>query len=274
MPITDSQLNSLKAYVCPTCKHRLRLTEKKLECMDCQVTYPIINGIPDFILEDLTQSKTPVLREVRKIDRLSRIYETKLWYPLVLNLYGGLGAPGLKTLVRIIEEMIESHKGVILDIACGPGTMGRRIASVSRTVYGIDISMGMLQRGLSYSKQENIPNIYFARARAEAIPFPDLMFDASICSGALHLFADTLVVLKEISRVMKEGASLAIMTFIAGKKGILRFSKICEHLKDKHGIHVFKVPELEHYLNETGFELVRKEVYGSILVFSAQKRKK
>jgi len=57
---------------------------------------PVREGIPDFIREELSQSRDPVLRRMTAIDRMAGIYETKLWYPLVLNVYGGFGAPSLK----------------------------------------------------------------------------------------------------------------------------------------------------------------------------------
>lgn len=237
----------------------------------CQSTYPVLDGIPDFVLEDLTQSTNPVLRRVKSIDRLARIYETNLWYPLVLNLYGGLGSTSLGQLVNAISGMVETVTGLILDAACGPGTFGRRIASRSKTVYGIDISMGMLRRGAAYVLQEQVPNVHFARAKVEALPFEDILFDAALCCGSLHLFADTILALREIGRTMKAGAPLAVTTFTAGNAGILRFRRIREHIQRDHGIHIFDIAEVEGYLTEARFEDFRPETYGSILIFSARK---
>lgn len=260
-------------YACPACKGVLRLEDEALGCQVCQASYPIVDGIPDFILEDLTQSANPVLRGVEGSDRLARIYETQLWSPLVLHLYGGLGTPSREGLFRIVAGMVEMEEGLILDVACGPGTLGRRTASQSKAVYGIDISMGMLRQGVAYVKRDHIPNMHFARAKAEAIPFLDALFDASLCGGALNLFADTVSVLREIGRTMKQGAPLAVTTGIAGNKGLLRFRRIREYMQQDHGIHVFEIPELEQYLVEAGFESFQPQVYGSILLFSARKRR-
>jgi SAM-dependent methyltransferase len=260
-------------YVCPMCKSQLELKDVALICPMCQVTYPIVDCIPDFILEDLTRSTNPVFRSVKSIDRLARIYETKLWYPVVLKLFGGLGAPSLEELASIVTGMVEIDKGLILDVACGPGTFGRRIASLSKLVYGIDISIGMLRQGVAYIKRDHIPNVHFARAKVEALPFQDVLFDAALCGGALHLFADTVSALREICRTMKEGAPLAVFTFFAGNGGLLRFRRIREHVQQDHGVHVFEIPELEQYLVEAGFESFQPQVYGSILLFSARKRR-
>jgi ubiquinone/menaquinone biosynthesis C-methylase UbiE len=208
---------------------------------------------------------------VKNLDRLARIYETKLWYPFVLNFYGGLGAPSMEQLVRITADLMPVEEGYVLDAACGPGTIGRRIASERKVVYGTDISMGMLRKGLYYARRDNILCVRFARAKVEALPFPDCFFHGAICGGALHLFADTVEALREIGRTMKDGAPLAVMTFTAGSKGILRFGRIREGLEEKHGYHIFQLPELEEYLAKAGFEGFRPQLYGSILVFSARK---
>lgn len=267
-----SEAAELSAYACPKCKGSLRPSDDALLCDACGSSYPTGNGVPDFVLEDLTKSTNPTLRGVKNLDRLSRIYETKIWYPFVLNFYGGLGAPSMEQLVHTTADLVPVE-GYILDAACGPGTIGRRIASERKAVYGTDISMGMLRKGLSYAKRDKIPNIRFARAKVEALPFQDRFFDGVVCGGALHLFADTVEALREIGRTMKDGGPLAVMTFTAGSKGILRFRRIRDGLKEKHGFHIFQLSELEEYLVKAGFEEFRPQLYGSILVFSARKRR-
>lgn len=259
-------------YVCPTCKGELKQEDERLRCPACGVSYPIIEGIPDFVLEDLTQSAQPILRRVKALDRLARIYETKLWYPVVLNLYGGFGSTSLAEIRRMVSGCVTVEQGLVLDVACGPGTLGRSLASPARTVYGTDISAGMLRQGVAYAQQEGIANLYFARAKAEALPFPAGLFDAAICGGALHLFGDPVAALREIGRTMKSGAPLVVTTFVAGGKGLLRFRRVRERLRRK-GVHVFQTTELEQYLSEAGFESFQFEAYGSVLGFRARKAK-
>jgi ubiquinone/menaquinone biosynthesis C-methylase UbiE/uncharacterized protein YbaR (Trm112 family) len=258
-------------YVCPTCKSHLSKNHHSLFCQICKVSYPISNHIPDFILKDLSQSSNPTMRGVQSIDRLARIYESRWWYPLVLNLYGGWGSTTLEQLVDTIRNMLEPGTERIIDIACGPGTFGRCISSQTKEVYGIDISMGMLYQGAIYAEKEQVYNMHFSRAQVEALPFKDNFFDAAICCGALHLFEEPVKALKEINRTMKEGASLAAFTFFAGNAGILRFRRIREHVRKDHGVHIFEIPEIENYTMQAGFEMFKPEVYGSVLAFSVRK---
>jgi ubiquinone/menaquinone biosynthesis C-methylase UbiE len=47
----------------------------------------------------------------------------------------------------------------------------------------------------------------------DVAPFPDAFFNVALCGGAPHLFPDTVAALREIARVMKPGALLAVTTF-------------------------------------------------------------
>jgi ubiquinone/menaquinone biosynthesis C-methylase UbiE len=209
---------------------------------------------------------------MRFIDRMASIYESNLWYPVVMKLYGGFHSPSLLQLVSIVTQKVQSTKGRVLDIACGPGTYGRRIASPTKEVFGIDVSMGMLRQGAAYVAKEGIPNVHFARARVESLPFEDGLFDAVLCCGSLHLFADTLIALREMARVMKPAAILSVFTFAAGRGGILKFRRVREWSLKNHGLHVFELPEMDRYLTASGFEDFQPEISGSTLTFSARKQ--
>lgn len=80
-------------YVCPACKSMLLRKVDGLRCSSCSKVYPTERRITDFLQEGLPDSRDPVLRRMRFIDKMARIYETKLWYPLVLAVYGGVEAP-------------------------------------------------------------------------------------------------------------------------------------------------------------------------------------
>jgi SAM-dependent methyltransferase len=258
-------------YVCPLCKSALTNADDALRCSRCNRTYPVRGAIPDFILEDLSKSKQAVLRRVKMIDWLAPIYETRLWYPFILSIAGGIGSVSLPQLVSLVKAMAGSATGLMLDVACGPGTFGRRIASSSRRVYGIDISQGMLEQGAVCAMREKVADICFARARAEVLPFGDAIFDLALCCGSLHIFEDTVLALREIGRTLKPGAALIAITFIAGNAGALRFPVIRKRFLRSHGPRIFDAEGLERELDEAGFENYHPTQYGSTLVFSAQK---
>jgi SAM-dependent methyltransferase len=256
-------------YVCPVCRLPLSSKMDRLFCQQCGVEYHVKNGIPDFILEDLSKSTHPILRSVSRLDKLAKIYETWLWYPIVYHFYGGLLIPSVKEEVKMITEMVDAENGLGLDVACGTGLFTRSIAKKMRLVYGIDISMGMLEKATEYAEKQKIGNVRFARARAEKLPFLDGLFDGVVCCGALHLFPETVEALSEMARVMKKGARLAVMTFV--KRRFFRFKGVYEHLRKDHGAYIFDIEELDSYFSKTGFKDFTYNIYGSIIIFHAEK---
>ena len=253
------------SFVCPKCKRSLCSVDNFLYCSECNRTYPITSGIPDFIAGDSQASLAPVLRIAKVMDFLAPIYESRFWQQLNLKL-AGARASSLRSIASFHSQTLEGVSGSVLDVACGPATYGRRIASPSRNVYGIDISMGILRKGKTYVARDCISGIHLARARVEELPFGNAVFDGAICSGSLHLFPDTVLSLREIARTMKMGAPLSVQTFIAG-------NTIVNHLlKKQPWVHNFELVELQQCLTEAGFQGFQWKLDGPIVItFCARK---
>lgn len=257
-------------YVCPECYSNLIHYEKKLECIYCKKYFKIQQGIVDFFIKSDSNKDIPAIKSVQFIDQLAKFYESKLWYPLVYHLYGGIKIPKIKDTVKMITEMIDPEERVVLDVACGTGIYTRSIAKHAKFVYGFDISQGMLEKAKFLSTQENLRNIEFFKANVEKIPFSDEFFDAASCSGALHLFQDTTRALKEIARVLKPKSPFSVMTFT--RRRFLKYRFIYEHIKEDHGAEIFGLKELSNMLHAGGFKEFKPKVYGSMLLFSSIKK--
>jgi SAM-dependent methyltransferase len=253
------------SYACPKCKHTLYPTENALQCVACNQTYPIVDSIPDFLAGGSGADLAPILRIARGMDILAPIYENRLWYQALLNL-AGAGRNSLHSIAKFHTEALKEITGAVLDVACGPATYGRRIASPSRNVYGLDISMGALRQGLNYVRQEGIVGIHLARARVEALPFENEVFDGGICSGSLHLFPDTVFALREIARTMKAGAPLSVQTFVAGGQ-----TAVMRLLSKWRDVKAFELSQLQQALAEAGFEKFQPKQEGVFLTFSVRK---
>lgn len=221
--------------------------------------------IPDLILEDSQNKSTPIFKMARKADLLSSFYESKYWYTLSLKL-AGASKSSLESNAKFHTESLKNVKGSVLDVACGTATYSRRIVSSDRNVYGIDISQGMLKKGISYIKRDHITGVYLSRASVDMLPFENAVFDGVICSGSLHLFPDTVRSLREIARTMKPGAPLSVQTFIEGKTIVNRM------LKKQPWVHNFKIDELKQYITEAGFKGFQSKLDEPIVItFTAYK---
>lgn len=256
----------MTVFTCPYCKGDLKEINGYLKCLNCDLKFPVIKNIPDFLQKRQMTSERNKL--IKFIDRLSTIYETPLWYPIVYHIYGGFFIPSVKETVNSINDMLEIDGGISLDVACGTGLYTRSIARKAKKVYDIDFSMGMLKKAQEYVKRDGLGNIVLARAEVEHLPFKNDFFDGISCCGALHLFPDVIGALGEMNRVLKRGGKLAVMTFV--RKRFLGIKRIYEYWEKKQ-FHVFDVDELKGYLEDTGYSDFKYNIYGSIILFEAKK---
>ncbi len=263
--------NGFDVYACPQCKGRLQQQPNALSCAACERAYPFIDRIPDFLLVRPRENANPILRNIDKIGKLAWIYE-RIWYPIFLNLVGGWHAFALKDIIAYAREKMLPVKGLVLDVATGPGTYGRRVAGAERTVYGVDLSMDMMRVGQTYVRREGVTNMHFSRSDVESLPFGDGLFDGCFTCGSLHLFPDTLKALTEIGRTLKTGATLVVFTFAFNERGILKYEAIRELLRRRTHLKVFELPALEETLGKAGFEQFEPVLKGAILLFTARKR--
>ena len=96
----------------------------------------------------------------------------------------------------------------VIDIAVGTGLVAReavRITGDPRLVVGVDPSVGML------NSAKVPPGVRLVEGRAEAIPFPDALFDFLSMGYALRHITDLSMAFGEFHRVVKPGARICIL---------------------------------------------------------------
>lgn len=106
--------------------------------------------------------------------------------------------------------------GTCLDVCCGSGDLARLLAKrvgSSGKVYGVDFAPAQLalarQRTLPFQQ----PAITWIEADALHLPFDANFFDAATMGYGLRNVVDIPASLKELHRVLKPGATVAILDF-------------------------------------------------------------
>lgn len=93
----------------------------------------------------------------------------------------------------------------VLDLACGPGTLTRVLASQAAPggeVIGVDLAPGMIE----LARAADIPHARFEVMDIERLTFHDSSFDAAACGHGLQFVPDLNQALAEAHRVLKSGA--------------------------------------------------------------------
>ncbi|MDR1078055.1 MAG: methyltransferase domain-containing protein [Propionibacteriaceae bacterium] len=94
----------------------------------------------------------------------------------------------------------------VLDIGCGPGLLLARLQDrCAIQGHGVDINQGMLA-----AARRRCPQMEFASASSDALPFADDAFDLVTVSLAYHHFQDQAGFAREARRVLKADGRLMI----------------------------------------------------------------
>ncbi len=165
-------------------------------------------------------TRPPTLAQsVMRSSLLPVIYE-RVWRPIGFNVAKGWPAgPDTAAEHRLARRRLglgrpggDRPDAVVLDVACGPGNVTRSLArgvGGGGLVVGTDAAPGMLARAVTDTDAENVG---YVRADVAALPFTDASFDAVCCFGALYLFDDPWAALDEMTRVLRPGGRIAILT--------------------------------------------------------------
>jgi ubiquinone/menaquinone biosynthesis C-methylase UbiE len=106
-------------------------------------------------------------------------------------------------------ELLDAQPGMkVLDLACGPGTLSRRLAMVvapGGEIVGVDLAPGMIE----LARAAGIPNARFEVMDIEQLSFPDESFDAAVCGHGLQFVPQLPIALREARRVLRPRAKFA-----------------------------------------------------------------
>lgn len=106
----------------------------------------------------------------------------------------------------------------VLDLGSGAGgdvlISARRVGS-SGKVYGLDMTIEMLELARANAAEAGVENVEFVEGYLEDIPLPDATVDVVISNCVINLAADKNLVLGEAARVTRAGGRLAVSDVVA-----------------------------------------------------------
>ncbi|HQU26058.1 MAG TPA: class I SAM-dependent methyltransferase [Acidimicrobiales bacterium] len=115
----------------------------------------------------------------------------------------------------MVERVVAARPALILDVACGPGAVTRRLVrETSARVVGLDLSEPMLRQGAAVIASAGLgERVALVVGRGEQLPFPDATFDALTFTYLLRYVEDPAATLAELARVVKPGGPVASLEF-------------------------------------------------------------
>jgi arsenite methyltransferase len=132
---------------------------------------------------------------------------------LVTLLLGESYHPGGLTVSRRLLDRLDLAPGQhIVDVASGKGTTSLLAASeYDVAVDGVDLAVGNVALGSAAADARGLADLVrFHHGDAEALPFPDGVFDAVICECALCTFPDKTTAISQMARVLRPGGRIGL----------------------------------------------------------------
>lgn len=92
----------------------------------------------------------------------------------------------------------------VLDVGCGGGFLAEEFARDGYRVTGIDPAGASIEAARRHAARNRL-NVDYRGGRGEALPFPDGSFDIVTCCDVLEHVEEPGLVIREVSRVLKDG---------------------------------------------------------------------
>ncbi|MDE7122106.1 MAG: class I SAM-dependent methyltransferase [Oscillospiraceae bacterium] len=189
--------------------------------------------------------------------------QRKFWdlYAPVYDVFMGINRKNYEKIYQKIRKAI--LKKQVLEIATGTGLIARNTAQYAKKYIATDFSEQMLYQAQKINrKKQKIENLYFMKADACALPFPDHSFDVVIASNVLHIMPDPEKALSEIRRVLRSGGILIAPTFVQENQKTSAVSLAVGRMLTIFGVSYSEWTE-EQYLNflkKNRFRVRKKEL--------------
>lgn len=167
-----------------------------------------------------------------------------------------------QTYIKIIEKTKKylQISEIVLDYACGTGTIDIEIAGDVKEIRAIDMSSKMIDLAKRKTGERKIENIDYMQATIYDERLKRESFDVITAFTILHLVEDTPKVIKRINELLKPRGLFISSTPCMGEK---KFSSTLLSLVSKIGlvpaIRSFKFSELENSIVNGNFKIVEIE---------------
>ena len=149
----------------------------------------------------------------------------------------------------LLKQLPDVKTPTCLDIACGTGDLTFRLAA--KYPHGRIVALDITEQMLDLARSLNtFSNVTFALGDMCRLNFPDNSFDIVTAGYALRNAPDLEMALKEIRRIMKPGATAAVLDF---SKSPNRFFQKTEDFLLRFwggfwGILLYRNPQLYTYI--------------------------
>jgi ubiquinone/menaquinone biosynthesis C-methylase UbiE len=159
-------------------------------------------------------------------------------------------------LVEMVQRANLSGDERVLDIATGGGHTALAFAPHVAHVVATDLTPRMLAAAQRFIQSQNIENVTFKLADAEALPFEDRLFDVVTCRVAPHHFGDVAQFVAEVARVLRPAGRFILVDNVPpSNQGLDQWVNAIEKQRDPTHARAYTVEEWRALCSAAGFSV-------------------
>lgn len=173
-----------------------------------------------------------------------------------------------KTHQFLMEFYNISAADELLEFACGTGAFAIYAAGRARTVWGVDISEGMIEVATTNARERQLENIRFICSNAEKVSFESEQFSCVSSKAAYHHMKNYPAVFQEMKRYCQNQGRICIQDIISYEDSKLDdFFERLELLIDSCHHRTLSKQEIVDLYKQNNVEVFRALVSVSTLNF-------
>ncbi len=132
----------------------------------------------------------------------------------------------------------------VLDLGCGAGHVGYRVAPFAAEVVAYDLAPEMLALVADRARALGIGNLHTLCGAVESLPLPDASFDLVLSRYSAHHWADPARALAEARRVLRPGGACIIVDVASPGTALLdTHLQALEVLRDRSHVRDYSAAE-------------------------------
>jgi ubiquinone/menaquinone biosynthesis C-methylase UbiE len=166
---------------------------------------------------------------------------------------------------RALDALALARNERVVDLGCGPGLLALEMAhrvGMQGEVQGVDASASMI--ALAARRCYGKSWVQLAQGDVSRLPYPDMRFDAAVCTQVYEYVSDIDRALSELHRILRPGGRAVIVdtdweSCVWHSSDDARMRRVIE-VWDLHCPHPHLPRTLKQHLVAAGFETIGVEV--------------
>jgi len=201
--------------ICAACHGKLSRQTDSLQCLECGLSFRMIDGIPDMVPPSLEEG---IKNSILAWENINYDYDVELM------------KASEERLKAIDEPLLSRVRGRVLDVGCGTGRLAKPVVELGGEYAGIDPSLKLLKKACD----KGVTSV--VRGVGEYLPFPNHCFDTIL--GGFHSFRYLILekAYAEFGRVLKPEGILAFTLW--------NYWSLCLHTLSEN-VRALKIPWMD-----------------------------